>query len=141
MDAPMPTVPAVPVRESRVGEIITTVLLGLAAIPFGQAVYVTVFVVPKFKAMFEDFGSKLPLPTQIMIEMSDLIREFWFLAIPLLGTAIVLAWFVTWKVNWRGGLAIAVVGGLLSLAYISLSGIMLFTPLVQVIQDVQSQPK
>lgn len=38
-------------------------------------VVILVFVVPVFTTMFEDFGSALPLPTQIIVNMSDFMKH------------------------------------------------------------------
>ena len=35
------------------------------------------FVVPVFKEMFEGFGSKLPAPTQVLVNLSSVIRNYW----------------------------------------------------------------
>lgn len=47
-------------------------------------------VVPTFKGMFESLGGQLPLPTQILIWVSDTMRKFFFL---LIG-ALVIAGFL-----------------------------------------------
>ena len=39
------------------------------------------FVVPVFKDMFEGFGSKLPGPTQLLVNVSDFMRNNWYLVI------------------------------------------------------------
>lgn len=44
-------------------------------------VLLMVFVVPTFTTMFDELGGALPLPTQILITTSDLVRKFWFLLI------------------------------------------------------------
>ena len=47
-------------------------------------VIILVFVVPVFSQMFEDFGSALPLPTQIIVNMSEFVKHYFmylFLAI------------------------------------------------------------
>jgi len=38
-------------------------------------VVILVFVVPVFSKMFEDFGSSLPMPTQIVVDMSDFLKN------------------------------------------------------------------
>ncbi|TKB28100.1 type II secretion system F family protein [Desulfopila sp. IMCC35006] len=38
-------------------------------------VIILVFVVPVFTTMFEDFGSSLPLPTQIVVDLSDFFKN------------------------------------------------------------------
>ena len=42
-------------------------------------------VVPTFKGIFEMLGGQLPLPTQILIGISDAVRKFFFVFIILLG--------------------------------------------------------
>ncbi|NOS35634.1 MAG: type II secretion system F family protein, partial [Deltaproteobacteria bacterium] len=37
-----------------------------------------VFVVPIFEDMFADFGKALPLPTQIVVNMSNAIKGYWY---------------------------------------------------------------
>ena len=41
-------------------------------------IFLLIFVIPTFKSMFEGFGATLPLPTQIVLEMSRIVR-FYFL--------------------------------------------------------------
>ena len=45
---------------------------------FGIATAMIIFVVPVFQSMFEDFGSKLPLPTQILVNLSNMLRDYWY---------------------------------------------------------------
>jgi len=42
----------------------------------------TVFIVPKFAGFYSQNNAELPLPTQIMIAISDMIRSNWYLLIP-----------------------------------------------------------
>lgn len=37
-----------------------------------------IFVIPVFAAMFADFGAKLPLPTQMLIDVSDFMKHYWW---------------------------------------------------------------
>ncbi len=37
-------------------------------------------VVPVFKEMFKDFGAELPVPTQVLIAISDFLLKTWYLA-------------------------------------------------------------
>jgi type IV pilus assembly protein PilC len=41
-----------------------------------------IFVIPVFAAMFKDFGAKLPLPTQMLIDLSEFMKH-WFWAVGL----------------------------------------------------------
>jgi type IV pilus assembly protein PilC len=52
-----------------------------------------IFVIPVFAAMFADFGAKLPLPTQMLIDVSDFMKAWWWaLAIGTYG-----AWWILCK--------------------------------------------
>ena len=57
------------------------------AVVIGAAVIVTsillIFVIPTFAEMFESFGSALPLPTQIVINISNFVKDY---AILIFGT-------------------------------------------------------
>jgi type IV pilus assembly protein PilC len=37
---------------------------------------ILVFVIPQFQSMFDDFGGTLPMPTQIVVAMSDFIQAY-----------------------------------------------------------------
>lgn len=45
--------------------------------------FLMVFIVPKFKRIFYDFGTELPREMIAMIGVADLIAEYWFLLSPL----------------------------------------------------------
>ncbi len=63
-----------------------------------------VFVIPVFAEMFKDFGGELPLPTQMLIDVSDFLKpDFgsllgFFTKISILHIGLVL--FILWKV-WQ----------------------------------------
>ena len=40
--------------------------------------FLLMFVVPQFSQMFDDMGQTLPLPTQIVIAVGDLLRGYWW---------------------------------------------------------------
>ena len=48
-------------------------IVGIAVIVIGV---ILVFVIPQFASMFADFGQALPLPTQIVIAISDFIQDY-----------------------------------------------------------------
>jgi type IV pilus assembly protein PilC len=51
-------------------------------------VFMLLFIIPTFAQMFTDFGGELPLPTQIVMGLSDFLRaNWWILLIVLAGTA------------------------------------------------------
>ena len=44
-------------------------------------VFLIVFILPKFRNIFLESGVPLPLPTQVMFALSDLIRKWWFVGV------------------------------------------------------------
>jgi general secretion pathway protein F len=46
------------------------------------------FVVPQFTEMFESAGKELPLPTQIVVGVAALLRDFWW-ALPVVGILVI----------------------------------------------------
>ncbi len=51
----------------------------------GMALVITLFllmkIVPVFKEIFEGFGSQLPMPTQVIVAISDVIRAYFLLVV------------------------------------------------------------
>ncbi len=48
------------------------------SISFAVIAIIMIFVIPVFSKMFEDFGSALPLPTQIVVNMSNFLKSYFF---------------------------------------------------------------
>jgi type IV pilus assembly protein PilC len=66
----------------------TTYPILLATAAIGALLFMTVVIIPQFATFFKELGSSagLPLPTQIAMGVSQMIRRFWYLmvmAIPL----------------------------------------------------------
>lgn len=60
----------------------------------------SVFVVPQFSSIYINAGLKLPLPTQIMIVISILMKSYWFITFP----AIFSSFFIFgWLINTKTG--------------------------------------
>jgi type IV pilus assembly protein PilC len=55
-------------------------------IAFAITTFLIVKVVPIFGEIFKDFGSKLPAPTQFLIDVSDFIRGEWYFMILIAGS-------------------------------------------------------
>jgi type IV pilus assembly protein PilC len=49
------------------------------------SIVMMVFVVPKLTVMYEDFGAELPVATQLLINLSDFMANFWYLFLVSLG--------------------------------------------------------
>jgi len=53
-----------------------------------------VFVVPKLTAMYKDFGAELPVPTKILMGLSDFVVQFWYLVLVVGGA--IFVFFSNW---------------------------------------------
>jgi len=54
----------------------------VTVVGFGAMIFMMMFVIPKFSAMFEELGGTLPLPTRILIGISDALLHYgWAIAI------------------------------------------------------------
>ena len=51
----------------------------VAIVAVGATVFMLMFVIPVFAKMFTDFGGELPLPTKIVMGLSDFLRAQWYL--------------------------------------------------------------
>jgi type IV pilus assembly protein PilC len=55
----------------------------------GATIFMLMFIIPTFAKMFSDFGGELPLPTKIVMGLSDFLRGYWYLlAIGVAGLAV-----------------------------------------------------
>ena len=50
-------------------------------VALGATAFMLIFIIPTFAKMFTDFGGDLPLPTKIVLEMSNLLRAYWWVAV------------------------------------------------------------
>jgi type IV pilus assembly protein PilC len=41
-------------------------------------IFMLLFIIPTFAKMFADFGGQLPLPTRIVLGLSNLLRSYWY---------------------------------------------------------------
>jgi type IV pilus assembly protein PilC len=54
----------------------------VTVVGFGAMIFMMMFVIPRFSAMFEELGGTLPLPTRILIGISDALLHYgWAMAI------------------------------------------------------------
>jgi len=72
-------------------------------IALGVCAIMLIFVIPVFKKMFEDFGGALPGPTQVVVDLSQFLRGWWYVLIPALVGAVYVFKFL---VNTPRGKAI-----------------------------------
>lgn len=62
-------------RKIRSAMIYPLAILGVAVI---VTTVIMIWVIPAFKDVFESFGAELPLPTQIVIWLSDMFVHYWY---------------------------------------------------------------
>lgn len=51
----------------------------ILTVAIAVVIFLLVFVIPMFGKMFGDFGAKLPVPTQIVMNASDFIIGYWYI--------------------------------------------------------------
>lgn len=56
-------------------------VMGLAVL---VVVVMATFVLPRFKAFFDDFDAELPLPTRMLLGFTDLFAQWWWLIVTLM---------------------------------------------------------
>jgi len=74
------------VRKVKGAMIYPAVILSVA---FGAVVILLVVVIPTFQTMFESAGVPLPLPTRIVIVMSEFLQRFWWVVIAVVAAFVV----------------------------------------------------
>src|SRR5690606_19605961 len=66
------------------------------AVVISAAILVTavllIFVIPTFAELFNDFGQALPLPTQMVINLSNFFVNYWYLIFGGGGLCLILFW-------------------------------------------------
>lgn len=79
-------------RAKDLKETVSTALIYpgiLLIISIASLVVMLTFVVPQFSEMFADAGKQLPIPTQIVVKLSDFLQGYWW----LLMTVIIIVYF------------------------------------------------
>jgi len=70
--------------------------IGVVVVAMIVVAVIMLKVIPAFKSVFESFGASLPVPTMMVIAMSDFVVEYWYL---LFGTLFgsIYFFFQAWK--------------------------------------------
>ena len=68
----------------------------IIAVSFIITAVIMIFVIPAFKELFHGFGADLPVPTLVVITISDFFVAYWFLIFAAVGGGI-YAFFYFWK--------------------------------------------
>ena len=74
----------------------------MASVGFITIFVLITFVIPRIVGMFEDLGQALPVPTAILVGISDFVINYWFLLLG--GTIFLLAAFRRFKKSKEGQL-------------------------------------
>jgi len=53
--------------------------VGILVVAFIVTVILLIWVVPQFQTLFSSFGSELPAFTQMVVNMSEFVQEFWYI--------------------------------------------------------------
>jgi type IV pilus assembly protein PilC len=59
-------------------------------VAIGATVFMLMFIIPTFAKMFSDFGGELPMPTQIVMVLSNVLRSYWYFMVGGIIGAIIL---------------------------------------------------
>ena len=62
--------------------------------------FLLTFVIPTFKTIFSSFGADLPLPTQILIDVSDGLKSYWWAWMP---APLLIYWGFTYFYGTKNG--------------------------------------
>jgi type IV pilus assembly protein PilC len=60
----------------------------VAVVATGATIFMLMFIIPTFAKMFTDFGGELPLPTKVVLMLSDFLRNFWYVLLLGAGVAV-----------------------------------------------------
>lgn len=55
--------------------------ISIIVVAFLVVVVLLLFVIPVFEKMFAEMGAELPLPTQIVINMSQMVQSYWYILV------------------------------------------------------------
>jgi type IV pilus assembly protein PilC len=53
-------------------------------VAIGATIFMLVFIIPTFAKMFKDFGGVLPMPTRIVLGVSDFLRSQWWMLVGMI---------------------------------------------------------
>ena len=70
--------------------------ISIIVVAFGITAVIMIFVIPAFKDLFSSFGADLPLPTLIVMQISDVFVTWWWAIFGSIGGAFWF-FFYTWK--------------------------------------------
>jgi type IV pilus assembly protein PilC len=66
----------------------------ISLMALGTVVVLASFVLPRFKVFFDSLNAKLPLPTRILLAITDFLADWWWVVVGSAGTVFLLGWLV-----------------------------------------------
>lgn len=89
----------------------------IVVVMIGVVVLMVTFVLPAFTGLFKQMGAKMPLPTKILLDTTDILRNYGVYMLAALGAAIIAAIFYIrtprGKYQWDGlNLRLPIIGGI-----------------------------
>jgi type IV pilus assembly protein PilC len=57
------------------------------SVALGATAFMLIFIIPTFAKMFMDFGGELPLPTKIVLALSNGLKAYWWVLLVIMGSA------------------------------------------------------
>jgi general secretion pathway protein F len=92
------------IRSKVTGAMIYPIIMGVVGV--GLMFVLLTFMVPKLTSIFKDQNMELPLPTQVLIFVSNILSNYWYIVIILVvaGILYLRKWFKTPKGHqWKDG--------------------------------------
>jgi len=74
----------------------------LSVVGTGVIIFILTFVLPRFSTIFADMGGALPISTQIILWVSSMIRNFWWMMLLAIGAVALI--FGKYKSTPEGGI-------------------------------------
>lgn len=62
--------------------------LVLIAVAVSAVIFLLVFVVPMLSGVFKDLGNQLPLPTVVLLALSNIMKNYWYVIIGVIGGSV-----------------------------------------------------
>lgn len=66
----------------------------ISLMALGTVVVLASFVLPRFKVFFNSLDATLPLPTRILLAVTDFLAQWWWVVVGGAGTVVLLGWLV-----------------------------------------------
>jgi len=70
----------------------------LTVLIIGVVIFLMVYIIPQFMGIYDQFGSELPMITQIILTVSEMVQDLWWLVLLLIAIAIGIVIFL-YKTN------------------------------------------